>query len=153
LLYNDIEDTSSKYNFQVIRNTYNDHILAGHWFMLPPGWSLIEVTPVINEEIFPGKRWRDARPFKWGDMSEDEKKIYNRCEQLAAIKYIAENSPANNLLRDLDEFDDNTHPFKRNDLEYNYNDKNSIKNILTNYLYADNAPARGEQDYIIEDFI
>lgn len=153
LLYNDIEDTSSKYNFQIIRNTYNDHILAGHWFMLPPGWSLIEVTPVINEEIFPGKRWRDARPFKWGDMSEDEKKIYNRCEQLAAIKYIAENSPANNLLRDLDEFDDNTHPFKRNDLEYNYNDKNSIKNILTNYLYTDNAPARGEQDYIIEEFI
>ena len=153
LLYNEIEDTTSKYNFDVITTTYNDNIVSGHWFMIPPGWSLIEVTPVINETIFSGKRWRDARPFKWGDMSEEEKKIYNRCEQLAAIKYIAENSPADNLSRDLDEFDNNTHPFKRDDLKYNYNDKNSIKNILTNYLYIDNAPEPGEQDYIIEEFL
>ena len=121
--------------------------------MLPPGWSLIEITPVINESIFSGKRWKDARPFKWGVMSANEKAIYNRCEQLAAIKYIAENSPENNLKRDLDEFDNTTHPFKKNDNDYTYNDKNSIKNILENKLYVDAAPALGEQDYIIEEFL
>ena len=157
LLYNNSENPKSKYNFEAIRTYYNDHILSGHWFMLPPGWSLIEVTPVINESIFSGKRWKDARSFQWGTMPAKEKSIYNRCEQLAAIKYVAENSPESNLKRELEEFDDTTHPFKRKRTKeeepYDYNNKNTIKQILANELYTDTAPALGEQDYIIEEFL
>ena len=53
-------------NYKPQKTIYNDNIKQGHWFRIPPGWSLIEVVPVCDEDLWGGKRWLDARPFKWG---------------------------------------------------------------------------------------
>ena len=53
-------------NYKPQKTIYNDNIRQGHWFKIPPGWSLIEVVPVCDEDIWGGKTWNDARPFKWG---------------------------------------------------------------------------------------
>ena len=61
------EDTYENfYKYKPTKEILNDNIQKGHWFKIPPGWSLIEVTPVCNEDIWGGKRWIDARPFNWG---------------------------------------------------------------------------------------
>lgn len=54
------------YKYKPIKKILNDNIQKGHWFKIPPGWSLIEVTPVCREDIWGGKRWLDARLFNWG---------------------------------------------------------------------------------------
>ena len=61
------EDTYENfYKYKPTKEILNDNIQKGHWFKIPPGWSLIEVTPVCDEDIWGGKRWIDARPFNWG---------------------------------------------------------------------------------------
>ena len=59
------------YNFKPTKTIWNDNIVRGHWFQLPPGWSMIEIAPVIDEDVWGGKRWLDARPFNWGDSLEN----------------------------------------------------------------------------------
>lgn len=54
------------YKYKPTKKILNDNIKRGHWFKIPPGWSLIEVTPVCREDIWDGKCWLDARPFDWG---------------------------------------------------------------------------------------
>ena len=44
----------------------NDAITQGNWFKIPPGWSLLSVEPIVDETLWGGKRWEDARPFDWG---------------------------------------------------------------------------------------
>jgi len=34
---------------------------------------MIEISPVVDEDIWGGKRWLDARPFDWGDTNEVNK--------------------------------------------------------------------------------
>ncbi len=108
MVYNIIEDQTNIYQSQEKINYYNDNIVQGHWFLIPPGWSLIEITPVLKEGTFDGKRWKDARPFYWGNMSESSRNIYEKCLRFAAIKYLSENSPLSNLKRQLE---DTTNPF------------------------------------------
>ena len=43
---------------------------------MPPGWSLIDILPVCDENDWGGKQWLHARPFKWGyDLSDPAQKI------------------------------------------------------------------------------
>lgn len=65
-------------NYKTKKIIYNDNIKQGKWFKIPPGWSLIEITPVCELDNWGGKRWLDARPFDWGyggDESKDKKNI------------------------------------------------------------------------------
>jgi len=75
MLYNIIEPKWEKdneelydnfYDYKPHKNILNENIEKGHWFKLPPGWSLINITPVVDEDVWGGKRWLDARPFDWG---------------------------------------------------------------------------------------
>lgn len=54
------------FNYKPEKRILNDNIEKGHWFKIPPGWSLIEITPICDEDNWGGKRWLDARPFDWG---------------------------------------------------------------------------------------
>lgn len=67
---------SAYYHFDEKKNILNDYIDKGHWFKLPPGWSLIDILPVCDENDWGGKQWLHARPFKWGyDMSDPIQRI------------------------------------------------------------------------------
>lgn len=99
LLYNEIED-EEQFEKVMKKVVYNDHIKTGNWFQIPPGWSLIEITPVMLEGAFKGKRWLEARPFTWGGMSESEEAIFNICETKAIVDYLISKSPTENLIRD-----------------------------------------------------
>lgn len=99
MLYNEVED--EKQFERIVRKViYNDHIKSGKWFQIPPGWSLIEITPVMLEGTFKGKRWLEARPFTWGGMSEYDEAVFNICETKAIVDYLVSQSPTENLIRD-----------------------------------------------------
>lgn len=124
LLYNEIEE-DEQYERTVKKVIYNDHIKSGNWFQLPPGWSLIEVTPVLLENEFQGERWLEARPFTWGGMSKEDEEIFNICEQKAIIKYVSDNSTESNLRADypnkFPQFDDN----------FDYTNRNAVRQVLS----------------------
>lgn len=61
-----VETLSNFYKYKPSKKIYNDNIEKGHWFKIPPGWSLIEITPICKEDEWGGKRWLDSRPFDWG---------------------------------------------------------------------------------------
>lgn len=67
------EKASNFYNYKPETIIRNEAIEQGRWFKLPPGWSLISIEPIVDETKWGGKRWRDARPFIWGDGGENEK--------------------------------------------------------------------------------
>jgi hypothetical protein len=33
---------------------------------------MIDISPLVDEDNWGGKRWLDARPFDWGDTDEDD---------------------------------------------------------------------------------
>ncbi len=100
LLYN-INESQDFYNFKPTKSSWNDNIIKGRWFMLPPGWSLIDISPVSDEEVWGGKCWADARPFDWGTIDETKREEFNKYERLAIIDYVSKASPISNLHRDL----------------------------------------------------
>ena len=57
------------YEFKPTKTIRNEAIEEGHWFKIPPGWSLISIEPVVDEKRWGGKLWEDARPFEWGQVS------------------------------------------------------------------------------------
>lgn len=65
MLYN-LNKNNSFYDFHTQKNIYNENIIKGKWFKIPPGWSLIEISPVCEEDDWGGKTWNDARAFEWG---------------------------------------------------------------------------------------
>lgn len=84
---------SNFYTYKPKKTIYNENIKQGHWFKLPPGWSLIEVAPVCDEDLWGGKRWLDARPFDWGYGGDDGKykniqQRFNFIYYLAAKEYL-----------------------------------------------------------------
>lgn len=93
------------YNYKPTKQIFNDNIEQGHWFQLPPGWSLIDVSPIVNEDNWGGKRWLDGRPFKWGTTNEDFRNEYNKIYEAAAREYIPQRCPYNELVKEtyLDE--------------------------------------------------
>lgn len=68
------ETIKNWFDYKPSKKILNDNIEKGHWFQLPPGWSLIEVTPICDETNWGGKRWLDARSFDWGYGGINEKK-------------------------------------------------------------------------------
>lgn len=91
---NDKATYKNFYSYKPTKNIYNGNIEKGHWFKLPPGWSLIEITCVMNEDEWGGKRWQDARPFDWGyggDSNGDKKEIqvfFDKVYDLVMKKYL-----------------------------------------------------------------
>lgn len=94
MCYN-IEESEDFYEYIPKKTIYNDNIVKGKWFNIPTGWSLIEVTPVVDKSKWGKKRWRDARPFDWGYSKEEDRitikalfdKIYPMAEQKMLEKY------------------------------------------------------------------
>ena len=82
------------YNYKPIKKIYNENIEKGHWFKLPSGWSLIEITCVADEDVWGGKRWIDSRPFDWGyggNEQQQEKSIqtlFNKIYDITIKKYL-----------------------------------------------------------------
>ena len=81
------------YNFKPIKTVFNDNIEKGHWFKLPPGWSLIDVSPIIDEDAWGGKTWLHASAFKWGTNSKIERDWFNMVYRTAAEDYLTKNCP------------------------------------------------------------
>lgn len=75
------------YNYKPSKEILNDNIKRGHWFKVPPGWSMIEVCPVVDEDNWGGKRWLDARPFDWGYGGEKVEGNHCKLQQLFDIVY------------------------------------------------------------------
>lgn len=84
LLYN-IDDTKDFYNYKTKKNIYNDNIVKGKWFKIPTGWSLIEVTPVIDSKNDGKKTWGDARPFDWGYPPNKRQTIQQFYDKVYAV--------------------------------------------------------------------
>lgn len=89
MLYN-INKGENRYRLSVSKNIHNDNIERGHWFKLPPGWSLIDISPVLDEDKWGGKRWLDARPFEWGAISDKYRTWYDEVYRVAAVDYLSE---------------------------------------------------------------
>lgn len=81
-------------NYKPQKTIYNDNVIQGQWFKIPPGWSLIEVIPICDERNWGGKTWNDARPFDWGyggDKQGNKKPIqvlFDRIYDSAAKDYL-----------------------------------------------------------------
>lgn len=96
MLYN-INKPEDFYNYKTSKNIYNDNIVKGKWFKIPTGWSLIEITPISEDENWGGKTWGDSRPFDWGYGSNEQgempatqslfNEIYEYCGTALATKY------------------------------------------------------------------
>lgn len=66
MLYTTANPYGMEFVYKPNKVIMNEAITKGKWFKLPPGWSLISVEPVVDESLWGGKRWEDARPFDWG---------------------------------------------------------------------------------------
>lgn len=66
MLYTTANPNGMEFNYKPTKVVMNDAIVQGKWFKLPPGWSLISIEPIVDENTWGGKRWEDARPFDYG---------------------------------------------------------------------------------------
>ncbi len=87
-LWDEYDDFDNFYNYKPLKTIRNESIVQGKWFKLPPGWSLIDISPVIDETRWGGKLWKDGRPFDWGETSEDDRKEFNKIYAAAAKDYL-----------------------------------------------------------------
>lgn len=94
-LKNNPEKVDNFYNYNTIKTIRNEAIEQGTWFKLPPGWSLISIDPVIDENRYGGKLWKDARPFTWGNpgTAEAEREKFNAIYYAALRDYLRNNCP------------------------------------------------------------
>ena len=78
MLYTTANSYGMEFVYKPNKVVMNDAITKGKWFKLPPGWSLICVEPVVDESLWGGKRWEDARPFDWGyggDLNKNKREV------------------------------------------------------------------------------
>ena len=78
MLYTTANPYGMEFVYKPNKVVMNDAITKGKWFKLPPGWSLICVEPVVDESLWGGKRWEDARPFDWGyggDLNKNKREV------------------------------------------------------------------------------
>jgi hypothetical protein len=80
MLYNINDNENTDLNYNANKNILTEAVERGKWFLLPPGWSLIDIAPIVDETIWGGKRWLDARPFKWGTTNEEDRAAFNMYE-------------------------------------------------------------------------
>ena len=81
------------YNFKPTKTIRNEAIEEGHWFKIPPGWSLISIEPVVDENRWGGKLWRDARPFVWGEVDSSKRREFYTIYYKAMRDYVSGNCP------------------------------------------------------------
>lgn len=89
----------NQHNFYKVNKekiSFTDNIEKGHWFQLPPGWSLIDVSPIVDEDVWGGKRWLDARPFFWGSTNENNRTNYNEVYKKTIKDFIENQYPNRN---------------------------------------------------------
>lgn len=94
---NNEDKVKNFFSYKPQKKIFNDNIKQGHWFKIPPGWSLIDISPVVDEKKWGGKRWLDARPFIWGNKDEAFDKHFNSVYEGAAREYLIDNCPRNVL--------------------------------------------------------
>ena len=99
MLYNINDNKNTDLDYNANKNILTEAVERGKWFLLPPGWSLIDIAPIVDETIWGGKRWLDARPFKWGTTNEEDRATFNMYEQEAILEYVSQASPLCNLKR------------------------------------------------------
>ena len=78
MLYTTANPYGMEFVYKPTKVLMNDAIKKGKWFKLPPGWSLITVEPVVDETLWGGKRWEDARPYDWGyggDLDRNKREV------------------------------------------------------------------------------
>lgn len=78
MLYTTANPYGMEFVYKPNKVVMNDAITKGKWFKLPPGWSLICVEPVVDESLWGGKRWEDARPYDWGyggDLNRNKREV------------------------------------------------------------------------------
>lgn len=94
-LSNNLDKVNNLYNYKPTKTIRNEAIEYGRWFKLPPGWSLISIDPIIDENKWGGKLWKDARPFSWGNSGtqEDEREKFNEIYYSALRQYLKANCP------------------------------------------------------------
>lgn len=81
MLYTTQNPYGAEFVYAPKKKIMNEAITQGKWFKLPPGWSLISIEPIIDETLWGGKRWEDARPFDWG-YSGDVRNLKRESQQL-----------------------------------------------------------------------
>lgn len=93
MLYS-LNKSNNFYNYSSSKNIFNDNIIKGKWFKIPPGWSLIEIAPVCSEDDWGGKTWNEARSFKWGYGGDENcnklniQKLFDEIYYIAAEEYL-----------------------------------------------------------------
>ncbi len=78
MLYATENPYGMEFTYKPSKNIMNDAITKGKWFKLPPGWSMLAIEPVMDESLWGGKRWRDARPYDWGyggDVNSNKREV------------------------------------------------------------------------------
>ena len=125
---NDELKSKNFYHFKPEKKIFNDNIVKGKWFKLPPGWSLIEIAPVVDEDLWGGKRWLDARPFIWGNIDQHLREHFDKVYWRAGVDWLAEANPYLILNKDWGiEGDLKNKNFNENSTP------EEIKNYLTQY--------------------
>lgn len=95
MLYTTANPYGMEFVYKPNKVIMNDAITQGKWFKLPPGWSLICVEPVVDESLWGGKRWEDARPYDWGysgDLNRNKREVqqlYDYVYDLAREEFFA----------------------------------------------------------------
>lgn len=99
MLYNIDDNEKTELNYDINKTILTEAVERGKWFLLPPGWSLIDIAPIVDENVWGGKKWLDARPFVWGTTSDEERATFDNYEREAILEYLPQASPLCNLKR------------------------------------------------------
>lgn len=129
---NDSLKTKNFYDFKPTKKIFNDNIVKGTWFKLPPGWSIIEIAPVIDEDLWGGKRWLDSRIFNWGSIDTHNREHFDKIYWRAGVDWLAEANPYLILQRDWGIVGDKSIEEKERLLNENSTPE-QIKEYLTQY--------------------
>lgn len=104
------ENIDNFYDYKPSKTIRNEAIEQGHWFKLPPGWSLISIEPIIDENRWGGKLWKDARPFDWGTPDEAKRAKFYSIYERALRDYLQSECPQTVLEKFGSDIDFSTAP-------------------------------------------
>lgn len=89
-------DFENFYSYKESEISILDCLEQGHWFKLPQGWSLIDFSPIVDEDYWGGKTWKDAKPFLWSSYQGDSEKIggigkaFEKIYNTAVVEYVSQ---------------------------------------------------------------
>ena len=150
--YNDENLQKNFFKIGKVKQNFNDNIKRGHWFQLPPGWSLIDISPIVDENQWGGKRWKDARPFKWGTVNDNERNNYNKVyfEAIKIFRKVYYNDDCSEKteeqLEDKIKFRLYNNDFNEVTLPKSYAETKKTEDTYKKYLYYSVKKYRSEKD-------